>query len=628
MSKKNSQQHNIKKNRKKNDQVLKSERKKDYSKLLYSLSFIAVSLLGILIYSNTFSVPFYFDDYDSVVRNPLIKNMQNFTTLPGILDVNHRFISYLSFALNFHYGGLVVTGYHLINILIHLINTILVMFLTHLTLSTPLLKDKYDKSSKTLFVFMVGLVFIAHPIQTQTVTYIVQRMTLLATLFYLLSLCLYIMPKFVSTNVSINNIIRYGLIVLLLALSLLTAIMGLWSKQIVVTLPLIIILYEVMFLRNRENKIYWKIIIGLSLFLIVSIGLVLFKIGLPTEADSTPRNAYLFTQISVLVTYIKLLILPINLNFDYDFPLIYSLLDVKTIINLAILLAITFFAINFAKKYRLVSFSILWFFITISVESSIIPIRDVMVEQRLYLPMFGFSLLIISLVFSFIQKYRIPSLFLFSCLIICYSVLTYQRNSLWNNPISMWTDVLSKSPDKLRPNFYRGFAYLHNNEIDLAINDFKNVIAKYPKYYLAYDNLGLAYQEKKDYRTAIKYHDEAIEINPDNPIAYNNRALAFIFLGDYDKSINDLNKAVSLNYQYDDAFYNLGYVYFVTKKYENAIKYFSKALELNPSYTDIYNYFGYSYNELGDYKKAKEQVDIMRSKGITPNPRLLERLKP
>jgi len=435
------------------------------------------------------------------------------------------------------------------------------------------------------------------------------------------------MAKFVSWNASINKIIRFGLIVLLLVFSFLTAIMGLWSKQIVVTLPLIVILYEVMFLRNRENKINWKIIIGLSLFLLVSLGLVLFKIGLPTEADSTPRSVYMLTQINVLVIYIKLLILPINLNFDYDFPFTYSLLDIKTIIDLAILLAIIFLAIKFAKKYRLISFSILWFFITISVESSIIPIRDVIVEQRLYLPMFGFSLLLISLVFLFIQKYRIPSLFLFSCLILCYSILTYQRNSLWNNPISMWTDVIRQSPDKLRPNFYRGFAYLHSNEIDLAINDFKNVIAKYPKYYLAYDNLGLAYQEKKDYRTAVKYHDEAIQINPDNPIAYNNRALAFMFLGNYDKSIDDLNKAASLNYQYDDAFYNLGYVYFVTKKYENAIKYFSKALELNPAYTDIYNYLSYSYNELGNFSKAKEQVDLMRSKGITPNPRLLERLK-
>ncbi|MCX6175423.1 MAG: tetratricopeptide repeat protein [Ignavibacteriales bacterium] len=627
MSKKKSHHQNIKKNKKKNEQVIKSEEKKDYSKLLPFLSFVAVSILGILIYSNTIRIPFYFDDLDSVVRNPLIKNLQNFTTLPAILDLNPRFISYLSFALNFHYGGLDVMGYHLINILIHLINTFLVMYLTHLTLCTPLLKDKYDKQAKTLFIFMVGLVFVAHPIQTQTVNYIVQRMTSLATLFYLLSLCSYIKAKFVSANVSINIIIRYGLIVLLLAFSLLAAIMGLWSKQIVVTLPLIVILYEVMFLRNRENKIYWKTVIGLSLFLLISIILVLFKIGLPIEADGTPRSVYLLTQINVLVTYIKLLILPINLNFDYDFPFTYSLLDTRTIIDLVILLAIIFIAIKFAKRNRLVSFSILWFFITISVESSIIPIRDVIVEQRLYLPMFGFSLLLISLVFLFIQKYRIPALFLFSCLILCYSILTYQRNSLWNDPIAMWTDVIRQSPDKLRPNFYRGFAYLHNNEIDLAINDFKNVIAKYPKYYLAYDNLGLAYQEKKDYRTAIKYHDEAIQINPDNPIAYNNRALAFIFLGDYDKSIDDLNKAVGLNNQYDDAFYNLGYVYFLTKKHENAIKYFLKAFELNPTYTDIYNYLGYSYNELGDYKKAKEQVDLMRSKGITPNPRLLKRLK-
>ncbi len=626
MSKKKSAKQDIKKIQKSRETQLNNEILSDRSRILFWGSLLAVIILGVLLYSNTLHVPFYFDDYDSIIDNPQIKNLQNFDKLPGIFNFNDRYLSYLSVALNFHFGGMNVVGYHIVNIVIHLINSILVMLLTQLTLNTPTIKNRYNPKEKKYFILLVGLLFISHPIQTQAVTYIIQRMTSLAALFYLSTLLLYVKARLIFLNDSVKTKNKYFIAALLFVLSLLTFIMGLQSKQIVASLPISLIIYEIIFLRNKENKINWNMMISILVPFLIIAGFVIAYFGIPIEADEISRKDYLITQINVLVAYLKLLFIPVNQNIDYDFPLATTLADIGTIINLSLLVALLIISIKFAKKYPLISFSILWFFVTLSVESSIIPIRDVIVEHRLYLPVWGFSLLLVSIIFSLMQKYGTITILFFTCLVLTYSILTYQRNSLWNDPISMWTDAINKSPTKVRPYFARGAVYLHNNEIDLSIIDMKKVVELDKNFFKAYDNLGVAYQEKKDYETALQYHAKAISINPSWANAYNNRASALILLGKYDQSINDLNKALSLNPNYPDALYNLGYIFYKTSKFENSIKYFSEALALNPTYMDIHQFLAKCYLELEKYEKAWEQIKNMQKKGIVPNTKLVEKL--
>ncbi|HXW69470.1 MAG TPA: hypothetical protein VEJ88_07650, partial [Dissulfurispiraceae bacterium] len=164
---------------------------------------ILIILAGLIVYSNTFHVSFQFDDYYQLIGNPVIRSLDNFFSSSVGYDYNpRRFIGYLSFALNYHFGGLDVTGYHIVNLAIHIANSILVYFLVLLTFRTPYFTS-YDSrftshisrplsDSRPLIAFFSALLFAVHPVQTQAVTYIVQRFASLAAMFYLMSVVFYI----------------------------------------------------------------------------------------------------------------------------------------------------------------------------------------------------------------------------------------------------------------------------------------------------------------------------------------------------------------------------------------------------------------------------------------------------
>ena len=615
MSKSKSANKNIKKNKNFSSNPNKKDTNWKYSRLVFWGSFLAVIILGVLIYSNTIHVPFYYDDFDTIIDNPYIKSLHTFSSLPSLFDYSGRYLSFLSFALNYNYGQLDVTWYHIINLIIHLINSVLVMLLTHITLNTATVKDKYSIKEKSMFVLFTGLIFVAHPLQTQAVTYITQRMTSLAALFYLSALILYMKARTISVNKNHSISKRILIESPLFILCGISFILGIWSKQIVASLPIAFILLEILFIRNSENKINWKLVTAISVVFFSFVVIFIFKVGLPIEADNVSRETYLLTQINVLVTYIRLLFLPINLNLDYDFPLTTSLFDITTIIDLIILAAIIYAGIKIFKKQPLISFAIFWFFITLSVESSIIPIRDVIVEHRLYLPIFGFSLAIISLLFLVVKHDKLKYSIL-AAVLLFYSISTYNRNQLWNNPEKMWTDVISKSPNKDRPYLARGTYYLDTNQNDLAITDFMKTISLKPDDYKAYDNLGLAYQNKNDFKTALKYHDAAIKIKPDFYIAYNNRGACYIYLQEWDKAIQDFKSAVGIYSNYADAYFNLGYSYYHEKDYKSSLNYFLTALKLKPSLTQTHKFLVMCYAYLNQKDLALKQLDTMRRLGL------------
>ena len=154
------------------------------------LSIIIISCLGIIVYSNTYHCSFHFDDFSSIVTNPNIRHIH---------DLHHiwknwpsRFITYLSIALNYHFYGVNVYGYHLVNFLVHLITSLLVWWLVRLTLLTPAMKGNKIADHGDWVALFAGLIFLTHPLQTQAVTYIIQRAASMATMFYVASLCLYI----------------------------------------------------------------------------------------------------------------------------------------------------------------------------------------------------------------------------------------------------------------------------------------------------------------------------------------------------------------------------------------------------------------------------------------------------
>jgi tetratricopeptide (TPR) repeat protein len=329
-----------------------------------------------------------------------------------------------------------------------------------------------------------------------------------------------------------------------------------FTKEIAFTLPIMILLYELFFLKAK-NSFNWK---GLAPFLLtlliipftIMITRSLSPVGVLRDLAKSELISpyhYFLTQLRVMLTYIRLLFIPLNQNLDYDYPIAKSIFQAPVILSALFLIFVLLAALRLFKKYRLASFGIFWFFITLLPESSIIPIKDVIFEHRLYLPMFGFSLFLSSGAYYLFREKRIKlmalTLFL---LVICYSVLAYQRNKIWKDDLTLWNDVVHKSPKKARPYISRGVAYHDQGNSPQAISDCTKAIEINPNYAEAYNNRGNAYTEQGNLPQAILDLTKAIEINPNLAQAYNNRGVAYYEAKEYDKAWQDVHKAEELGY--------------------------------------------------------------------------------
>ena len=342
----------------------------------------------------------------TIEDNIAIRSLSNVKAWWGFIP--SRPIGFLSFALNYHFHRLDVWGYHLVNLAIHIVNAVLVWWLVMLTMATPVMRDQPIARHKGAMALFTALLFVSHPLATQSVTYIVQRLASLATLFYLLSLALYVKGRLGEDNKDKRVFFFY-------AGSILCAVLGMLTKEIVFTLPFALVLYEFSFIKTDTWRIDLKdrgiqipaIILGIFVVLFfLNFSFDIFKPIPPLlyQGYDYPITAweYLLTQFSVILTYIRLFIVPVNQNLDYDYPISHSLFEWHTVFGMLSLAGILFLGIFLFRRYRLISFGIFWFFLTLSVESSIIPIsQNVIFEHRTYLPSFGFFLVLTGAVFYF-----------------------------------------------------------------------------------------------------------------------------------------------------------------------------------------------------------------------------------
>lgn len=566
--------------------------------LLYSPLFhlLLISLIGLFAYSNTFNAPFVFDDRPNIIDNPVVKDLSFFLdtskakNLPDYyIPLKSRYIGYLSFALNYKLHGLDVTGYHVVNLLIHLFNAMLVYFLVILSFKTPLF-NSVDRDSSYLLALFSSLLFVCHPVQTQAVTYIVQRFTSLASLFYLLSVVTFV--RWRLSSIDAPRLFSSALI--FYVISLISAILAMKTKEISFTLPLVIVLYEFLFFKERLIKRILFLFPFLLTMLIIPLTLLShMSLNEATRLQSDlPRHVYLFTQFRVIVTYLRLLFFPINQNLDYDYPIYSSFSNPNVFVSFFFLLSLFILAIYLiheSKKrpqliyLRLAGFGIIWFFITLSVESSIIPIEDVIFEHRVYLPSVGVLVVVVSSIgsintkFTYIQK---VSVILSIAAITIFTILTYQRNNLWLDPVILWKDVIKKSPDKARGFLNLGAVLVEKGNYEEGILYYKRALSLEPAYALTFYNLGNAYFNLGQYDMAILYYKKAIELYPLYLSAYIALGNAYYYNGLPDSAIEMFNKALEINPLDSNAYFNRGLILFKLHRYNNALEDMKKACSL------------------------------------------------
>ncbi|HLF18230.1 MAG TPA: tetratricopeptide repeat protein [Candidatus Omnitrophota bacterium] len=614
------------------------------SSIVHRLSPLVIILLGLLIYSNTLHSPFQFDDKDFIVNNPSIRDLGDINVIWHSKGTPARGLSFLTFALNYHFHRLDVFGYHLVNLIIHLINAFLVWWFVALTLGSP----RIVRAQRAV-PLLAALIFLTHPVQTEAVTYISQRFTSLVTMFYLLAMCLYITAR--------RNVGPMRSVAPIYALSALCAIAAMLSKQIALTLPVMILIYEFYFhrrtgacpqapcegqgLRRAAQRAAPTTILATVVFFILVLFIpFLYKFDFARilsidvmsrshEGDYLYWLPYLLTQFRVVAHYVKLLFFPAGLNFDYDFPASYGLFQGTTFICFLFLAGLFIVAVKLFRSHRLISFGIIWFFVTLSVESTIITIPHVIFEHRLYLPMVGFAMGIGVLLSpegrgtkdeGRKNVHRLSSIVLRKnaaiAIVIVYALLTYQRNSVWRDGITLWSDVIQKSPHKSRPYHNRGFHYLEKGEFDKALADFNRTIELSPAYVQAYSNRATAYRALRKPGLALADYNKALELRPDNAQALHNRGLLLASLGRYDQALADYAKTLEIAPNYFLAYYNRGLLYNQLGRYDEAIADLSKAIELHSDFANSYLERGKGYY----HKKmnAQAQADLKKAKELDP----------
>ncbi len=537
---------------------------------------LLIVFLAVLGYSNTFHVPYIFDDVWSIVENPKIRDLHFFLETDAIRST--RYLGFLTFALNYAVHELDVTGYHVVNLAIHIINASLVYLLVLLTLRTPRMRNGAS-SLVSLLPLGAALLFVSHPLQSQAVTYIAQRFASLATLFYLLCLVLYI-----RSRLSENNAPRYTLY----TLSLLSAVCAMKTKEISFTLPVVIALYELLFFQGKAAKRILRLVPLFLTMLIIPLSLIGIDkpigevIGDVSEATkvqtSLSRWEYLMTQFRVLVTYIRLVFVPINQNLDYDYPVSRTFFDPNVVLSFLFLLLLFGGGVYLLYKsritnhkspnthYRLISFGIFWFFITLSVESSLIPIVDVIFEHRMYLP--GAGVFIATGTGALILAERLKEKWrgaektvaaAFMVIVLLLTATTLARNLVWKDGITLWQDVVQKSP--------------------------RNSIAHY--------NLGVVYQDKGRIEEAIQQYLLAIRIRPDYADAYTNLGKAYLSKGMYEKAIEQFRIALTFEPKNTIAHFNLGVIYLESGSLDPAKKEFETVLRLDPYFYQARQFLDY-----------------------------------
>lgn len=597
----------------------------------YNILFIFIILAaGVIAYSNSFDCSTHFDDSNIFHQSVTADSA---TIADWIHLFPNRPVGILTFALNYNIHQYDVWGYHLVNLMIHLVNALLIWWLTFITFSTPVMKDEPVSQHKAVIAFLTALLFVTHPLATQSVTYIVQRFASLATLFYLLSVILFIKGSLWTGNKNAA--------MLLFASSIAAAVCGILTKENVFTLPLAVILYDYCFIKTSLRKPSIKdksvvfSLVTLTIFIFVyfiNFSLNIFNTVPPDQgySYSITMKEYFLTQFRVILTYIRLFLFPFNQNFDYDYPVSTGFFQIKTFFSFLALLGILLAGAGLFKKYRLISFGIFWFFLTLSVESSIIPIsQNVIFEHRTYLPGFGFFIALTGTFFYFFrEKYFRIALLIILMIAFVNTALTYQRNKIWKNEYTLWDDCVKKSPNKARVYTERGNAYSAMGRYRQAVEDFNKAIKLNPYYAKSYYNRGLAYAKLGQFQRTIEDCSEAIHLKPDYTDAYNNRGNAYAELGQYMPAIENYNETVRLMPENYHIYVNRGNVYARINQYQKALEDYNMSLKIKPDYVRAYDnrailYFTHDGEKLGclDAKSSCElgscrMLEIARSKGF------------
>jgi len=599
------------------------------------VAFALLFFLILPIYSNTFHSSWHFDDEPNIINNYYLhlndlqpeSIVRTFFTNPGnpfhIGYKMYRPIPCLTFALNWYFGRDNVFGYHIVNITIHIF-TAFFLFLTILNLfNTPNLKDKFE-DNKHLIALLTAALWAVNPIQTQAVTYIVQRMAQMAAMFYILGIYSYIKGRIG------NSLLERAA---WFACSLFCFLFAVGSKENAAMLPMALVLVEITFFQDlslqKTRRLFLWIAAGISVSVLL-LGSLFFLQGNPFSL----LNGYahrpfslaerLLAEPRIIIYYLTQTFYPVPDRFSIAHDVVISTSFFKpwsTIPCILIIISLIGFGLLQLRKRPVLSFSILFFFLNHIIESTVIPL-ELIFEHRNYLPSF-FLFLPVSYGFSqMLIFYRKKNNFMFALMVTfiilivgCLGCGTFIRNRTWANDKSLWADAMIKAPKNARPLNVLAIDLAwgdndipHRYEIALAL--FEKSLALYkPGNSFEADIIGnmasIYYNNKHEYKKAVQLYKKALKIDPGCLKIRYDLIKPLILMGKWEEASENADLLLSKS-SVNENYYNIkGFILLWQKRPEEALLYFRKALALAPKKSSVLLNVGVALSLMGKHKNAE-----------------------
>ena len=560
---------------------------------------IVLAALGV--YRNSFRGPFILDDIGSIPENPTIRNIGAIADVlspPRDLTVGGRPVVNLSLAVDYALGGTDVRGYHVTNLILHILAALILFGLIRRTLLLEGLPLRWSAAATPL-ALAVGLLWAVHPLQTESVTYLIQRAESIVSLFYLLTL--YCVVRGAAAR---RPYFWY-------AGAVAACLLGAGSKEVIVTAPVVVLLYDRAFLGGSYRTALrrrWGLYAGLAATWAPLAWLVASTQGRGGSAglgvDVTPW-AYAATQFGAIVRYLRLTVWPDALTFDYGTGLAQGVGDIlPPAAMIAALLIGTMVALRYAPR---VGFLGAAFFLVLAPSSSVVPIAtQTMAEHRMYLPLAAVVAMGVAGAWAMLDRLGLRGklrpvlpVLLLAGAAAALGWRTARRNEDYRSALVIWQDTLTKRPDNARAWCSVGTALVRLGRPEEALSHYREALRLDPNDAHVHNGLGAAMAALGRHEEAVRHHKAALAIDPDDVTIHSNLAVALTNLGRVDEAIAHGQEAVRLEGNDANAHNNLAIALLARKRLPEAVAHFTEALRLGGNRADVHSNLGAALHDLG-----------------------------
>jgi tetratricopeptide (TPR) repeat protein len=572
---------------------------------------LLIALLIAILYFNSLENQFTNWDDGMIYLNRSIRNLnwegikKIFTLEPGN---TYQPIRMLSYAIDYKIWEFNPMGYHLTSIFFYILTCIMV-YLTHLQLSVRLREGVHPDSHRRVALFG-ALLFAAHPVHVEAVTWLAARKEVLQGFFFFLAFFLYLK----ASEEAKGKAFTLGLVILFVVFAIL-------SKPSAVVFPGVIIVYEIarrkekLFRFLKNHWIFFAVSIVLSAVFIFILMKVMVEAGgiKPYRGGSVLSN--MLVSLYAFLYHIKLLILTINYSAAYTFSVAMPIFRVKNILFTFLGLLLFTLALFSLRWTKVIFFSFFFFLVTLLPYLNIIPISTLLADRYVFIASFSYAFLAGILFDRFYDLrhrrfsegfFKLLSVVLFMFLLTSYSFMTIQQNKIWENSYTLWADAVEKHPNSNTANALMGVVYLELGMDAEAIKHLEKAVELLPYDYQSRNNLGIVYGRSGEPEKALKELTAAISLKPEDDSIKINLSVFYQRQQEYQKAEKVLKYLISKNPQNANLYYRLGLVYKEAGQYEAAVSEVLKAMELEPHIINPYEELGNIYaSRLKDSEKAK-----------------------